>query len=71
MSDNDTDDKTDNISERIHWGRRSFLKGLIASGVGGLSGALYRPGSGIASEGNRIKKNGKYVVEQTRKVSII
>ena len=71
MSDNDKDHKTDNILKRLHWDRRTFLKGLIASGVGGLSGALFRPGSGMASEGNRIKKNGKFVVEQTRKVSII
>lgn len=71
MSDNDKDHKTENIFERLHRGRRTFLKGLIATGVGGLSGALFRPGSGMALEGNRIKKNGKFVLEQTRKVSII
>ncbi|HYA92177.1 MAG TPA: FAD-dependent oxidoreductase [Thermodesulfobacteriota bacterium] len=71
MSDNNRDHKTDNIFESRNWGRRTFLKGLIASGVGGLSGVLFRPSSAMALEDKRIKKNGKFVVESTRKVSII
>jgi len=47
------------------------LKGLIASGVGGLSAALFRPMSGIALGGTTMQKNEKFVVEQTRKVPII
>ncbi len=71
MKKNDKDQKADKILKRLHWGRRTFLKGLIASGVGGLGGALFRPMSGIALGGTPMQKNGKFVVEQTRKVPII
>jgi len=48
-----------------------FLKGLIASGVGGVSGALLRPNSGMASEGAGIQKNRKSIIESKRKVPIV
>ena len=63
--------KTDNFLERFNGGRRMFLKGLIASGVGGVGGTLLRPGSGMASEGVAIQKNRKSVVEPKKKVPIV
>ena len=61
----------DNGEKKLNFGRRSFLKGLFASGVGGLSGGLFRPSSGMALEATTIQKNGEFIIEQTRRVPII
>ena len=71
MKKDDRDDKTCIILERFNGSRRIFLKGLIASGAGGVSGILLRPKPGMASGGTAIQKNRKSVVEQRRKVPIV
>ncbi len=71
MKKSDKGQKTDNIFKRLNFGRRTFLKGLIASGVGGLSGALFRTDPGMALGGTTLQKNGEFVIEQARKIPII
>jgi hypothetical protein len=71
MKRSDKGHKAGHILKRLNWGRRTFLKGLLVSGVGAISGALFRPTSGMASGETVIQKNGEFVIEQTRKVPII
>ena len=71
MKKDDRDHKASSILEKFNGSRRIFLKGLIASGAGGVSGLLLRPNPGMASEGAAIQKNYKSVVEQSRKVPIV
>lgn len=58
------------ILETINSGRRTFLKGLIVIGVGGLSG-LFRPISAMSAKSSTNQKNGKFLTEPSRKVPII
>lgn len=71
MKKSDKGQKKDNVFKRLNFGRRTFLKGLIASGVGGLSGALFRPSSGMALGDTTLQKNGEFIIEPTRKIPII
>jgi len=71
MKKNDKDHKADNILKRLNLVRRTFLKGLIAAGVGGLSGDLFRPTSVMALGGSTMQKSGDFIVEQTKKIPII
>jgi hypothetical protein len=71
MKRSDKGHKAGHILKRLNVGRRTFLKGLLVSGVGAISGALLRPTSGMASGETTIQKNGEFVIEQTRKVPII
>jgi len=64
-------DKADTILKRLHSGRRTVLKGLIATGVGGLISDFFRRSSGMALAGTTIQKSGDFVVEPTRKTPII
>ena len=70
MQEENRDYKSDSVLGRLNGSRRIFLKGLIASGVGGVGGALLRPNPGMASGGAAIQKNRKSVVEQKKKVPI-
>jgi len=54
-----------------NWGRRTFFKGLLASGVGGLTGGLFQPASGMAAERSTIQRDRKFLRENSRKVPII
>jgi len=71
MKKDDRDYQTGSILEKFNGSRRIFLKGLIASGAGGVSGFLLRPNPGMASGGAAIQGNRKSVVEQKRKVPIV
>lgn len=66
MKKNDKDHKGDNILKRLNLVRRTFLKGLIATGVGALSGDLFRPTSVMALGGSTMQKSGDFIVEQTK-----
>ena len=70
MKKNDNAHKADDILERLNFGRRTFLKGLIVVGVGGLSG-LFRPISAMSAKSSTKQKNGKFLTEPSRKVPII
>jgi len=71
MKKDDREHKTDSILEKFNGSRRIFLKGLLASGAGGVGGILLRSQPGIASAGTAIQKNRKSVVEQAKKVPVI
>ena len=71
MKKDDRDHKTSGILEKFNGSRRIFLKGLIASGAGGVSGFLLPPNPSMASGGATIQKNRKSVVEQRREVPIL
>lgn len=71
MKKDDRSHKTGSILEKFNGSRRTFLKGLIASGAVGASGLLLHPDPGMASGGAEIQKNRKSVVEQRRKVPIV
>lgn len=71
MKKNDNDHKADNVFAGLTWGRRTFLKGLIATGVGGFIGGLFRPSSGMALEGTKIQKGGDFFLEPRRKTPVI
>jgi hypothetical protein len=68
---NAKDHKEVNILNRLNFGRRTFLKGLMVSGLGVISGGLIRPPSGSAKEKIKVHKHHKYIKEQPRKVPII
>ncbi|MBP1700810.1 MAG: hypothetical protein H6Q41_5998 [Deltaproteobacteria bacterium] len=61
---------SDSALDKLNGSRRVFLKGLIASGVGGVGGAVLRPTPGMASEGAAIQKNRKSVAEPKKRVPI-
>jgi len=65
------DQNADSILRKLKFGRRSFLKGLTASAVGGLGGALFRPRAATALGGTNIQAKQGVIVEQTKKVPII
>jgi hypothetical protein len=70
MKKSDQDHKADSILRRFI-SRRTFLKGSIVSGVGGLlSGTLLRPNSGTASAHTTIVKHRGFVIEEPKKVPI-
>jgi len=71
MEKSDPEHKADHILKRLNFGRRTFLKGLIVSGVSGLGGSLFRPIAGMCSESGTIQKGGDFLVEPVRKVPII
>ena len=71
MRKDDGNHKTGSTLEKFNGSRRTFLKGLIASGAAGTGGFLLRPNPGMASGGAAIQKNRKSVVEQSRKVPIV
>jgi hypothetical protein len=65
------DPKGDSIFKKLSFGRRSFLKGLTVSAIGGLGGALFRPRSATALGGTNVQEKQGFVVEQTKKIPII
>jgi hypothetical protein len=72
MEESGKNHKADNILGNLNFGRRTFVKGLTASAVGGLGAGLFEPLSGRGSAETRtIEKNGDFVIEQTRKVPVI
>ena len=71
MEKNDKDHDADNSLKRFNFGRRTFLKGLLASGIGVLGGTLLGPILGVSSKGSAAQKDGDFLVEPARKVPII
>jgi hypothetical protein len=63
--------KADPVLKRLNFDRRTFLKGLLASGIAVLGDSLIGPLSGMSSEGSATQKDGDALVEQARKVPII
>jgi len=63
--------KADPVLKRLSFNRRTFLKGLLASGIAVLGDTLIGPLSGMSSEGSATQKDGDFLVEQARKVPII
>jgi glycine/D-amino acid oxidase-like deaminating enzyme len=62
---------TDNFFRRFILGRRTFLKGLMALGLGGLSEDLFRPSPAMALEGTSLQESGQFVIEPTRRIPVI
>ena len=72
MKKNGGDRKEGSTSEKFNGSRRTFLKGLVASGAGAVSGSLLRPNPGMASSSAAaIQMNRKSVVEEQKKVPVV
>jgi hypothetical protein len=71
MEKSNPEHKADPILKRLNFDRRTFLKGLLASGIGVLGDTIIGPLLGMSSEGSATQKDGDFLVEQARKVPII
>ncbi len=71
MGKSNPEHKGGHVRKRFNFDRRTFLKGLLASGIGVWGNALLGPLAGMSSEGSVKQESGDFLVEQARKVPII
>jgi hypothetical protein len=71
MKRKDKNCEPENSSSKFDLGKRTFFKGVIATGAVGLSGDLFRATPAMASDPMTIQKNKDFVVEQTKKTPVI
>lgn len=71
MKGNRKNHEAESHSTRDNMRRRTFLKGLAVSGIGGLSAGLLRPTPGISAESTSAPQQANFITEPARKVPII